>query len=81
MSKKFFDFCEAKGIKRELSTPFNPPQNGVTDQINQTIQDQVQSMLSQAALPHGFWAEAIQIAVYIINWSPNRRLDRGQEDS
>ena len=33
-------------------------------------------MLSQAALPHTFWAEVVKTAVYIINRSPNIRLGR-----
>ena len=33
-------------------------------------------MLSQPALPHTFWAEAVKTAVHIINWSPNIRLGR-----
>eukprot|EP00249_Psilotum_nudum_P000010 c10049_g1_i1 orf=2-409(-) len=74
-SRRFSNFCEEKGIKRELSTPFNPPQNGIAERMNRTIQERVRSMLSQANLPHGFWAEAVQTAVHIINRSPNKRLE------
>ena len=55
MSKQFQDFCDAKGIKRELSAPHDPPQNGTAERMNRTIQEKVRSMLSHAALPHGFW--------------------------
>ena len=32
-------------------------------------------MLSQANLPQGFWVEALHTAVYLINRSPNTKLD------
>ena len=38
VSKAFQDFCDAKGIKREFTAPYNPPQNGVVESINRTIQ-------------------------------------------
>ena len=34
VSKTFQDFCDLKGIKRELSAPYNPPQNGVAKRMN-----------------------------------------------
>ena len=39
ISKPFQDFCDLKGIKRELTTPYNPPQNGVAERMNRTIQE------------------------------------------
>ncbi|MCO5550507.1 hypothetical protein L7F22_003994 [Adiantum nelumboides] len=69
VSKAFIDFCAAKGIKRELTAPFNPSQNGVAERLNRTIQEKVRSMLS-----HGFWAEAVQTAIHLINRSPSKAL-------
>ena len=48
VSKSFQDFCDTKGIKRELTAPYTPPQNGVAEQMNRTIQERVKSMLSNA---------------------------------
>ena len=39
------------------------------------IQEKVRSMLSNADLPNGFWAEALATAVHLINRSPNKVLD------
>ena len=74
LSKAFQDYCDAKGIKRELTTPYTPSQNGTAERLNRTIQEKVQSMLSHAALPHGFWAEAVQTTVHLINRSLNRTV-------
>ena len=75
VSKAFQDFCDEKGIRREFTAPYNPSQNGVIERMNRTIQEKIKSMLSNAELPNGFWAEALAIAVHLINRSPNKRLD------
>ncbi|RYA47095.1 hypothetical protein DD606_23800, partial [Enterobacter cloacae complex sp. GF14B] len=76
VSKAFQDFCESKGIKRELTAPYNPPQNGVAERMNRTIQEKVRSMLSNAQLPNGFWAEAVSTAVHLVNRSPSKVLQK-----
>ena len=75
VSKAFKEFCEMKGIRREFTAPYNPPQNGVSERMNRTIQEKIRSMLSNAQLPDGFWAEALATAVHLINRSPNKRLE------
>ena len=74
-TKPFQDLCYLKGIKRELIAPYNPPQNGIAERMNRTIQEKVRSMLSNADLPNGFWAESLAIVVHLINRSPNKVLD------
>ena len=34
VSKPFQDFCDQKGIKRELTAQYNPPHNGVAKRMN-----------------------------------------------
>ena len=75
VSKAFQDFCDTKGIKRELTAPYNPPQNGVLERMNRTIQEKMRSMLSNVGLPNSFWAEALATTVHLINRSPNKKLD------
>jgi transposase InsO family protein len=36
-SKEFVNFCRDVGIKRELTTPYNPQQNGVVERKNRTM--------------------------------------------
>ena len=76
VSKAFQDFCDAKGIKQELTGPYNPSQNGVVERMNRTMQEKVRSMLSNAELPNGFWAEAVATAIHLINRSPSKVLDK-----
>ena len=39
-----------------------------------TIHEKIRSMLSNGGLPNWFWAEALAIAVHLINRSPNKKL-------
>ena len=73
--KSFQDFCNTKGIKRELIGPYTPPQEGVAECMNRTIQERLKSMLSNAELSNGFWAEALATAICLINRSPYKWLD------
>ena len=75
VSKSFQDFCDTKGIKRELTAPYTPPQNGVAKRMNWTVQERLKSMLSNAELSNGFWAKALATVVHLIHMSPNKRLD------
>ena len=40
-SKEFEALCKKAGIKRELTTPYNPQQNGVVERKNRTIMEAV----------------------------------------
>jgi transposase InsO family protein len=66
-SKEFINFCEQKGIRRFLTAPYSPQQNGVTERKNRTILDMVRSMLKSKNMPKKFWAEAVRCAVYLQN--------------
>ncbi|MCO5548598.1 hypothetical protein L7F22_002058 [Adiantum nelumboides] len=79
VSKAFQDFCEARGLKWKLTTPYNPSQYGVAKCMNRTIQEKVRSISSNAELPNGFWVEAVATAVHLINMSPSRVWISGQD--
>ena len=36
-SKSFEELCKEAGIKRELTTPYNPQQNGVVERNNRPL--------------------------------------------
>jgi hypothetical protein len=42
-SKEFVSFCRDVGIKRELTTPYNPQQNGVAERKNRTMLEKSRS--------------------------------------
>ncbi|KAK1417486.1 hypothetical protein QVD17_26615 [Tagetes erecta] len=73
-SQEFNNFCEATGIKRELTIPYTPQHNGVVERKNRTVMNLVRSMLKDKELPNFLWAEAVSTAVFIINRSPTKAL-------
>ncbi|KAJ4716957.1 Retrovirus-related Pol polyprotein from transposon TNT 1-94 [Melia azedarach] len=73
-SKEFQEFCEANGIRRFLTVPRSPQQNGVAERKNRTILNIARSMLKSKRLPKEFWAEAVSTAVYLSNRSPTRSV-------
>ena len=74
MSTIFTSFCDEQGIKRFLTSPYSPQQNGVAERKNRTILDMVWSMLKSKNMPKEFWAEAVQCAVYVQNRCPHAKL-------
>jgi transposase InsO family protein len=57
-SNEFGIFCRDVGIKRELTTPYNPQQNGVVERKNRTIMEAVKMMIHDQDLPMHLWDEA-----------------------
>ena len=70
----FKAFCSEVGIKRELTTPYNPQQNGVVERKNQTIMEAVKAMIHKQDLSMHLWVEAAKTAVYVHNKSPHHML-------
>jgi transposase InsO family protein len=66
-SKEFVNFCKDVRIKRELTTPYNPQQNGVAERKNKTIMEAVKSMIHDQGLPMCLWAEAAMTTIYVQN--------------
>jgi hypothetical protein len=66
-SKEFVNFCKDVGIKRELTTPYNPQQNGVAERKNRTIMEAVKTMIHDQDLSMCLWAKATMTAVYVQN--------------
>lgn len=68
-SKNFNDFCKKHGIQYQFTTPYTPQQNGVAGRMNRSIVEKAKWLLFDAKLPKSYWAEAINMAVFIINRS------------
>nr|GEX36702.1 retrovirus-related Pol polyprotein from transposon TNT 1-94 [Tanacetum cinerariifolium] len=57
----------ALGIKKEFSVVRTPQQNGVAKRKNRTLIEAAKTMLVDYKLPTTFWAEAVNIACYVLN--------------
>ena len=53
-SSDFTEHCAATGVRRQLTAPYSPQQNGVVERRNQTIVATARSMLKSKGLPGYF---------------------------
>ena len=59
---------------RELSTPYNPQQNGIAERKNRTIMEATREIIHDQDLPMHLWVEAARTTVYVQNYTPHRLL-------
>ena len=74
-SNEFHDYCRETDIKREITTPYTPEQNGVAERKNRTIVKVVRAMLHYQGLPKFLWVEVANAVVYVQNQCPRQALD------
>ncbi|TYK05470.1 Retrovirus-related Pol polyprotein from transposon TNT 1-94 [Cucumis melo var. makuwa] len=73
-SNEFKTFYTENKIRRPMTVPFTPQQNGVVERKNRTIINMAQNMLKCKKMPKEFWAQVVECAVYLSNRSPTRSL-------
>ena len=64
-SNEFKELCKESGIKRELSTPYNPQKNEIVERKNINIMEGARVMLHDQELPMHLWEKTARIAVYV----------------
>ena len=60
------------GIVHQKSNAYTPEQNGMAKRANRSIVERARCMLYMAKLAKHFWAEAVAMAVYLLNRSPTK---------
>ena len=75
ISRDFQEFCEKHGVKRSLTAPYSPQQNGVVERRNRTLLEMAWSILKHINLPNHLWGEAIRHTTYLINRVATRSLE------
>ncbi|WVZ02284.1 hypothetical protein V8G54_023090 [Vigna mungo] len=73
-SRDMNEFCTGKGIKHEVTAPYTPQHNGLTERRNRMLLDMVRCMLKAKGLPKFLWGEAVATATYILNRCPTKAL-------
>jgi hypothetical protein len=76
-NKAMTKWCQARGIKHELTVQENPQQNGVAERAHQTIFSLVRTYLIWSGAAHHWWAEAAAYAVHVLNRRPHAALKMG----
>ncbi|KAL0553407.1 hypothetical protein IC582_007302 [Cucumis melo] len=74
VSTEFDKFCEDSGIKHQLTAPYTPQQNGVSERRNRYILEMTRCMLHEKSLPKKFWAEAANTTIFLQNRLPTKAV-------
>ncbi|GJR84533.1 retrotransposon protein, putative, ty1-copia subclass [Tanacetum coccineum] len=70
------DYLKANGIVQQLTPPYTPQHNGVSERRNRTLLDMVRSMMNLTTLPLSFWDYALESATRILNMVPTKKVDK-----
>ncbi|KAF7827584.1 Retrovirus-related Pol polyprotein from transposon TNT 1-94 [Senna tora] len=73
-SKEFSEYLRQNKIRRQLTCPGTPQQNGVAERKNRHLAEICRSMLHAKNVPPRFWAECMKTTVHIINRLPQAKL-------
>ncbi|GKB07219.1 retrotransposon protein, putative, ty1-copia subclass, partial [Tanacetum coccineum] len=79
ISQEFKDYLKACGIVQQLTPPYTPQHNGVSERRNRTLLDMVRSMMNLTTLPLSFWDYALESATRILNMVPTKKVWRCEE--
>ena len=50
-----------------FSAPWTPPQNGVVERKNRSLEEFVRTMLNESNLPKYFWIDVVNTTAYVLN--------------
>ncbi|GJZ07009.1 retrotransposon protein, putative, ty1-copia subclass [Tanacetum coccineum] len=76
ISQEFKDYLKAYGIVQQLTPPYTPQHNGVSERRNRTLLNMVRSMMSLTTLSLSFWDYALESAARILNMVPTKKVDK-----
>ncbi|SGZ15881.1 BQ5605_C029g10708 [Microbotryum silenes-dioicae] len=77
VSTAFNGFCVARGIRRKLTIPYTPEQNGRAERLNQSIVEGTLALLINSGLPRTCWDEAAMCYIHTKNLLPHAALKGG----
>nr|GEY80874.1 retrotransposon protein, putative, Ty1-copia subclass [Tanacetum cinerariifolium] len=76
ISQEFKDYLKAYGIVQQLTPPYTPHYNAVSERRNCTLLDMVRSMMNLTTMPLSFWDYALESAACIINIVSTKKVDK-----
>ncbi|KAJ9557599.1 hypothetical protein OSB04_012213 [Centaurea solstitialis] len=76
LSQEFGNHLMECGIVSQLTPPYTPQMNGVSERRNRTLLDMVRSMMCHSTLPVSFWGHALETAAHILNRAPTKSMEK-----
>ena len=74
LSTEFTQFLKDNGILAQLTPPYTPQTNGVSERRNRTLLDMVRSMIAFSKLPISLWGYALETATRVLNVLPSKSV-------
>ena len=68
------NYLKECGIKHEVTAPYSPEQNGVSERANRTFVERTKAILHDTELPKELWLEIASTVIYLKNRSPTVNL-------
>ncbi|GJS37857.1 retrotransposon protein, putative, ty1-copia subclass [Tanacetum coccineum] len=76
LSHEFVNHIKSCVIVCQVTPPYTPQHNRVSERRNQTLLDMVRSMMNLTTLPKYFWVYALESAARILNMVPTKKFER-----
>ncbi|KAJ9564698.1 hypothetical protein OSB04_000664 [Centaurea solstitialis] len=76
LSQEFGNHLMECGIVSQLTPPYTPQMNGVSERRNRTLLDMVRSMMCHSTLLVSFWGHALETAAHILNRAPTKSVEK-----
>ncbi|KAJ9538963.1 hypothetical protein OSB04_031696 [Centaurea solstitialis] len=76
LSQEFDNHLMECGIVSQLTPPYTPQMNGVSERRNRTLLDMVRSMMCRSSLPVSFWGHALETVAHILNRVPTKSVEK-----
>lgn len=67
INKEFNGWLTLKGISHQVTAPYTPQQNGVSERGNGITVEQARFLLTTAGMPSKFWGEGFMTALSLGN--------------
>ena len=74
LSNEFRTHLRNKGVALCITQPYSPKMNSIPEYDMRTIIEHASAMLWNTSLPIGFWSQAVETSVYLMNRSPHSTL-------
>ncbi|MBW0467493.1 hypothetical protein O181_007208 [Austropuccinia psidii MF-1] len=70
LDPNLLEFLNKKGIQMQLTAPYSPKQNPISERGNRSTSEKARTLLFTSNLPTSFWAEAVVTSTFLENFTP-----------
>jgi hypothetical protein len=75
VEKELKKWCINNQILLHTSPPYHHASNGMAERAIQTVMDKTITIMAEHQAPEGYWEQAVDTAVYLLNRTPVKKLE------